>query len=350
MTTIARPSPGLALALGLAVALAPALAPGLAGSTLAQDQSQAEAGEASPQGEEPGQAGANDSARGEANRSSDERGGEPGPGAERQPDDRERGPPVEIEDRARGFATSAGPDSPRPEIDVDGPTGKASVMRQDVRPLDVHLDEVLAFVDEDGDGAYDIGEPVLDRHQLPEDAVEVLTVAEGTDNRTLLYSLEGGGRIELAFNVSGAHGDRVGAKFDVEVHNYTFDGEDDVHVALGSRVQIGGGLEHGEREGLPALLGQDGDEVTYLSWVENATVDGVEHPVGSSVLLDVQESESAVVYWAYPQGEEIVHDPELGVTDAIRDLAGQLAPFALGLAATATLLFGGYALRARWPP
>jgi hypothetical protein len=316
-------STSLALLLAVALALAPAIG-ALAPLAGAQNGSPDE----------------RDQGNGQAN-ASEERGRQ-----DRGPPE-ERGPPVDVEDRRGGFATRAPPDSPRPEVAVDASNATARVDRGDVRPLDVHLDEVLAFVDEDGDGAYDVGEPVLDRHPLAERPSQVLRT--GTEQREVVYELGEGASMSLVFNVSGERGDRVGAKFDVEIRNYTFDHEGDVHVALGSSIQVTGGLERVERDGRPAVVGEAGEDVAYLSWVQNATVDGSDHPVGSSVLVDAEEQDSAVVYWAYPQGEEIVHDPELGVRDAIRDLAGSLAPFALGLAATGTLLFAGYLVRARWP-
>jgi hypothetical protein len=352
MPSLTRPSPALALVLALTVAFAPALVPSLATSALAQESG-------------PANGGPDNGSQRDANRSQDPNGSDDGDrsASERRgtddgqgdrsdrgaDDDRgpgSAGPPVEIEDRRGGFATRAEPGSPRPEVAVDAANASASVQRGDVRPLDVHLDEVLAFEDGDGDGAYDVGERVLDRQSLPEAPAEILVTANET--RTAVYELGEEASLELVFDVSAAHGDEVGAKFDVEVHNYTFADGEDVHTALGSRIQVDGGLERVEREGRPAVVGEAGDDVAYLSWVQNATVDGTDHRVGSSVLVDAEERDSAVVYWAYPQGEEIVHDPELGVRDAVRELAGNPGSFAFGLAVTTTILFGGYAVRARW--
>lgn len=328
----------IALLLALALAVAPALSAGLAPTAVAQNDG--EGNDSRPEGQ--GQA--NGSERGGPDERGQRDNGPPG-----GPDDRPgRGPPVDIEDRRGGFATRAPPDSPRPEVAVDAANATARVDRGNVRALDVHLDEVLAFVDEDGDGAYDVGEPVLDRNPLPDRPSHVLQA--GPDQREIVYELGDAASMSLLFNVSGERGDQVGAKFDVRLHNYTFEHEGDVHVALGSAIEVDGGLERVTREGRPALVGERGDEVAYLSWVENATVDGTEHRVGSSVLVDAEERDSAVVYWAYPQGEQIVHDPELGVQEAIRDLAGRAGPFAFGAAATVTLLAFGYAVRARWPP
>lgn len=350
MTSLARPTPGLALVLALALALAPAFA----GSTaLAQEQGPSNGGQADE---------ANGSQR-DANRSDEEadggeegqadrRGGQDGSpdrgqGDERRPDEAGRAPPVEIHDRPGGFATRAPPDQARPNVAVDARNASATVERDDVRPLDLHLDQVVEFVDQDGDGAYDVGEPVENRTSLNE-APSRVEADEANETRTVVYELGEEGQLRLVFDLGTAHAEDVGTKFDVVVDGYAF-GREDARIALGSRIQVDGGIERVEIDGQPALAGETGEQVSYLSWVPTVQVDGADHPVASSVHVDAEEpAESAIVYWAYPQGEEIVHDPALGVRDAIRDLAGQIAPFALGLAATATLLFGGYAARARW--
>jgi len=347
MTTSERDHarPALALILGLALALAPALAGGLAPAVLAQGQAP----------EDDARGGANDSPDQRNESGSQQRGdgaseAQRGPENRGPPEDRGRAPPVDVEDRRGGFATRAPPDSPRPEVAVDARNATATVQRADVRAMDVHLDQVVAFTDADDDGAYDVGEPVLERQTLP-DRPNRIVADEANATRILVYELDEAGEAELhlVFDLGTDHAERVATKFDVELRNYTFEAEN-AHVALGSRVQVAGGLERVERNGHPAVAGEQGEEVTYLSWVPNATVDGTEHPVGSSVHVDAEQpADSAIVYWAYPQGDRIVHDPALGVGDAIRDFAGSLPSFGLGLAATTTILFAGYAIRARWP-
>lgn len=335
--------PALALILGVALALAPALSAGLAPTALAQGQ--ADEGEGNRPNDSGSGAQANRSEQGQDG-ADERRGGEAGP-----PDDPGRAPPVEIRDVPGGFATRAPADTPRPEVAVDARNASATLNRAGVAPMDVHLDQVLAFTDEDGDGAYDVGEPVIERQTLPDRPGRVVA-DDANETRTLVYDLddEGEAELRLVFDLGTDHEERVATKFDVVLSNYTFEG-DDAHVAVGSRVQVEGGLERVERDGQSAVAGEQGDEVAYLSWVPTVDVDGAEHPVGSSVHVDAEEpAESAIVYWAYPQGEQVVHDPELGVEDAFRELAGRLAPFALGLAATTTILFAGYAARARWPP
>ncbi len=378
MTQRARPrtTPGLALLLALAVAFAPALGSGLLtskalgqGETNASSSPGGQASQDRAAGSNTSDEGGNESDHRDANQSGEDRrqanesqrdgdadGRDAGSddrrrdGTDRGSDERGRAPPVQIRDRPGGFATRAPSDSPRPTVAVDARNASATVQRGDVTPMAVHMDTLVEFVDQDGDGAYDIGEPVVNHTDLQHTPHRV-EVDQTSDSRSLVYDLGNESQLRLVYDLGTDQEDaQVAAKFDVRIDDYDFQ-HSDARIALGSHVEVVGGLERVEREGQPAVAGQQGEEVTYLSWVPTVDVDGEEHPVASSVHVDAEQpSESAIVYWAYPQGDEIVHDPTLGVQDAVQDLAGRVAPFALGLAGTLAVLGVGYEVRARWGP
>lgn len=363
-----RPRRRLTLLLALAVALAPIAAAtaafGQGTQAGAQDQDRYEGSE---NGTENG-SDANDSSTGSSD-SNDSR-TQPAPsngsqaengnrshGADAREDrserdERPRSPPgradpVQIRETARGFSTQAPPDSPRPTVAVDASNGSARVERPDVQPLDVRFDTLVEFSDEDGDGRYDVGEPVVERFALRSTPHRIVP-DRANATRTVAYELGNTSQLSLVFDLGTDHAEQVATKLDVVVEGYDFESPN-TRIALGSQVEVEGGVEHTTRDGRPVVAGQQGDEVSYLSWAPTVAVDGEQRAVASSVHVDAAEpTESAVVYWAYPQGERIVHDPTLGVQDAIRDLAGALTPFALGLAATLGLLGVGYAARTRW--
>ncbi len=254
--------------------------------------------------------------------------------------------PVEIDDLADGFRTQPPAGSLRPAVTVDAARGQASVDRTDVVPLSMQIDSVLEYIDEDGDDAYDLGERVVNRTDLRQ-APHRIEVDPANDTRSVVYLLDSGGHLELRFSFITAVDPQVGTKLDVIIRNHTF-AEPDARLAVGSHVEAAGGLETVELDGQPALAGTEGDEVAYLSWVPVVTVDGVDHEVGWSVHLSTSaEGQDAIVYWSYPQGEEIVHDPELGVTSAVKDLAGQLTPFTIAIGAAIVVLGTGYVVRRR---
>jgi hypothetical protein len=67
-----------------------------------------------------------------------------------------------------------------------------------------------------------------------------------------------------------------------------------------------------------------GDDTTaFFSWVKEASVDGEMKPVGSSVFTN---GDDIKVYFAYPQGQIINHDPKIGVpysSSSASDSAGE---------------------------
>jgi len=322
------------IALALAVALA--LAPGLA---LAQPGGPDARGQDEERGANRSEGSGDDREAGGADRG---REGDP-PG---------RADPVRIEDRPAGFATRAPQGSARPTVAVDAARAQASVDRPDVGALSLRLAELVAYVDEDDDGAYDLGEPVLERRDL-RDLDHQIRDGPGEATRSLVYELPDGGELVVRFDVGTQHGPEVGAKFDVELRNHTAPSPD-ARLALGTRAEAAGEVEPVELDGAPALAGRQGDEVAYLSWAPTVLVDGAEREVGWSVHLSAASDEAAdeghaLLYWSYPQGDEVVHDPTLGVTEAVRDLAGETGPFLAGLAATLAVLAAGYAVRRRGP-
>lgn len=371
-----RPRSALALGLSLVLVLAAGLGPALLASSLAQTEDRQAAGDDAQQtngsSEETNDRGnqtngtANDTHRSEGgsdhngnetNRSQDQdndRSRQDARGADQDESPREdgtgrqgRADPVEIQRIPGGFATRAPPESPRPEVVVDADRGRALVQRPGVQPLSMTLDTLVEFTDADGDGGYDVGEPVIQRHPLRSTPYRI-AVDPANETRTVVYDLANGSQLQLVFDLGTSHGERVGTKLDVEVEGYVFENAS-TRIALGTRVHVDGGLEHATQRGRPVLLGERGEEVAYLSWRPTVQVDGEQAAVTSTVHVDaVEPTESAIVYWAYPQGEHIVHDPTLGVRDAIQDLAGRAMPFAIGLAATVGLLGVGYAVRSRW--
>lgn len=298
--------------------------------------------------------------REDGNRTSDERSGSPDgrnasagdegrrEGAQDQ-GQRERGraPPVEIEDRPGGFATRAPPGSPRPSVAVDASQARLEVDHPTASPLEMQFDAVLVYVDTDADGAYDLGEPVHARTDL-RGAENRVRQGDEPDQRHVTYALANGGELVLRFDLGRDHAPSVATKFDVIIRNQTYD-RDELRLALGAHLGSADGMETVQLDGHPALAGDGSDQAGYLSWVPTVQVDGAEHPVRWSTHVSTSPGDaSAIVYWSYPTGDEIVHDPTLGVTAAIEDLAGQIPAFAVGLAATVTILGSGYLVRRRW--
>ncbi len=335
----------LLLAISLSALLVLSAAMIAAGNSHDPDKRE-DAGPGSSPQNQPGQSQSNES---RDNRSSEEQRGPPddSPGADGQ--DRRPVDPVAIRDNATGFRTEAPAGSKRPEFTMDAGRGVASLHRSGMESMDVQLDTLVEYVDENDNGAYDLGERVVQRYALREASYELVS-DDANESRDIVYDLGGNRNLTLRFHFGSDHGPDVAAKFDVIIEDYPFQ-QDDSQLAIGMHVKSAAGLQAGDVADDAALSGTRGDEVPYLSWERQVIVDGEAHNVGSSVHLssagEGEESQNAIVYWSYPQGASIVHDPILGVTDAIDDMIGDLVPFLIGTAAAIGLMGAGYMTRRR---
>ncbi len=270
-------------------------------------------------------------------------GDQPGAGTDRRPVD-----PVAIRDNATGFRSEAQTGSPRPAVAMDAGRAMASLHRDGIHSLGLQLDTLLEYEDENDNGAYDIGETVHQRIPLRGGVFEMVVDAEN-QTRDVVYPIDNG-QLILRFHFKDVQNAAVGAKFDVIIDGYPYQGND-THLALGMRVDSQAGLKVDEVHGEPALVGQTGEQVPYLSWEGDVQVDNATHSVGSSIHLSStqgrENADNAILYWSYPQGESIHHDPILGVTPGIDAFVGDWAPYLLGAAGVAALMGIGYTARRR---
>lgn len=293
---------------------------------------------------QPGQSQGNQSQQNQSSQQQERGPPEDTPGQERRPVD-----PVAIRDNATGFRTEAPPGSQRPEFTLDAAQGSASIHRGDIEPMTLRLDALVEYIDENQNGAYDLGEPVQQRTPLRGAPFEIVVDNEN-ETRDIVYTLEAGGQLILRFHLGQNHGESVATKFDVIIDDYPFS-QDDSRLAIGMNLASLAGLQTAEVNAEPALAGKQGAEVPYLSWEQDVIVDGVRESVGASIHLSSamagEDAQSAIVFWSYPQGASIIHDPIFGVTESITDRIGDLVPFLIGTAAAIGLLGAGYMTRRR---
>lgn len=247
-----------------------------------------------------------------------------------------------FEDTDDGFRTTVVPH--KPTVAYDAADAVVRVESQAIAaPLESRFDALLEFLDGNGNGAYDLGERVLQRFAL----AELETVVEPMhDGRVVRHALPANGSVELRFH-SRADG---ATKLDVAVLGFPFT-DPASRLAFGSSASVSGGLRASTVDGHPAVVGAIGGTVAYLSWAPEVEVDGKVERVGWSVHTSTSEdAESAILYWSYPQGAQVVHDPTLGVTQVLRETLGERAPFFAGAAAAVALLALGYGLRRRSGP
>ncbi|MHB1260111.1 MAG: hypothetical protein ACYC2H_00200 [Thermoplasmatota archaeon] len=256
-----------------------------------------------------------------------------------------REPAVDIQDAQGGFgARPSDPDSRRPSFSYNASRAEIALVHGQADVLQTVIDAVIEFQDENGNGAYDLGETIHQRLALSDLHSSVHDA--GASARDAVYDLPGGGNLTLHFHLAPT-GEGEATKFDVAIHDFPYDSTTS-RIAIGLRVEALEGLRVATVHGAPALVGNGTGQVPFLSWVQGALVDGQEIQVASSIQLDAG-GPGAVLYWAYPQGE-ILHDPILGMTSFMLPSLGDPVVFGIALGAGVVLLAVGFEARRRFRP
>ncbi len=318
-------------------------------------------------------AGGNDSARGEdraRNAQADDRAARPvkeRKSPEMKDDDprsdsawaaRER--QLEVTPKDRGFTASSRSDrdgdvivsSYAPEraelaLSYDG----AGASSSDRRAIRVDLDAILEFRDENGNGRYDVSEPVASRWSIRdlESTVNITPSEAGTTVR-VSHAIPGNGSLSLIFHLVEVESRSLETlvlpsetKYDIVIDRYPFV-QNDTLLALGTSVNAPAALAPAIRDGMPSIVTREAGRAAFYSWVPEADVDGtltdvawsVHTSVGASGTGSAETDGNAIVYFTYARGVTIVHDPSVGVmnvvVEAIESVLGNPIAYAAGLA------------------
>lgn len=191
--------------------------------------------------------------------------------------------------------------------------------------FEVEFDEIVEFVDNDGDGLYDEGEEV---YEYDLEGVSYAPIQRMIENvggvivHVITIQTEDG-MFKVTIYVSGSpiivHGENVmpnEVKIDIEIDNFPYTREDSklaLKVELDSELEV----EEEKRE----VEGEEEEEVEvtfgnyggFFSWKDTATIDGVEKPVLSTDISEDPEEGDRELYLIYERGTSIVHDPKIGV-------------------------------------
>ncbi|MFW9854977.1 MAG: hypothetical protein ACFFFG_07940 [Candidatus Thorarchaeota archaeon] len=123
------------------------------------------------------------------------------------------------------------------------------------------------------------------------------------------------------------------AKIDVEIHNFPYN---DTNSDLALQTKLEATKEYEEDEDTEDETEGRADEekevevsmggfVGFFSWTETALVDGVNQTVLSSPVEDDDSSTDQKIFLNYPRGNDIIHDPKIGVAGVIL-VADNLSP------------------------
>lgn len=192
------------------------------------------------------------------------------------------------------------------------------------------LEDLMEFVDEDGDGIFDVGERVIQTLEVREMLFELHPLERLENGYTITveyFILETDLIFGLTFWIFGnttlhegvlIHPTEV--KFDVSVSFFPFK-EDLTSVALvvDTETEV---EPRANFTGTEVELKAIGEKYEgFFRWSKTAFVDGEEVSVGSAIIEAETEFEDGIselevertVVLSYPQGEKILHDPLLGV-------------------------------------
>lgn len=121
-------------------------------------------------------------------------------------------------------------------------------------------------------------------------------------------------------------------KIDIGIHGFDFDEPDSalaLKIALESEVDVDYETDD-ETEDEEDGRATDESEIDislgeysgFFSWIENVTVDGVNFPVNATPLTT--DEEETKLYLNYPRGNEIIHDPKIGIANILQDFTTNL--------------------------
>jgi hypothetical protein len=192
----------------------------------------------------------------------------------------------------------------------------------DVQSLQITFSRLIEFRDSDADGIYEATDATLQTWEL-DSALPSLREEPGRDGaRTVIASyafektVEGGTdrpTVELRFHLSphtqllaGVPVPPTETKFDIAILELPYNATDS-QVAAEFEVAS----QTPTRLATDSLQTSEGEFRFGFSWQPTATVDGRTRDVGVSVIQATDTT--AGVYFSYPRGAKIFHDPQVGV-------------------------------------
>jgi hypothetical protein len=191
--------------------------------------------------------------------------------------------------------------------------------------FEAEFDEIIEFVDKDGDGLYDEGEEVYeyDLEEISYVPIQRTTKNVGgvTVHKIAIQTEDGVFKVTIyaSGNPIIVHGENVmpsEVKIDIEIDNFPFTRGDSklaLKVELDSELEVEEEKREVEEEDEEEVKVISGNYGGFFSWKNTAMVDGVEKPVLSTDISEDPEEGERELYLIYEQGTSIVHDPKIGV-------------------------------------
>jgi LPXTG-motif cell wall-anchored protein len=219
--------------------------------------------------------------------------------------------------------------------------------------FEVKITELIEYIDTTADGFYNHSDDETVQVVKLDDYIPIEYSVQTIDTETvhIFYVETTDGVFSATMYVTGEFAEinevlvaPTQIKIDIGIHNFNYT-EDDSVLAL--KVKLESELEVDYEDDEETEDEEDGratdehevevslgDYTGFFSWIETATIDGVEHEVKATP-IEINEEENKL-YLNYPRGTEIIHDPKIGMTNLLSNTGL--------LGTTETLLFAAAAL------
>ncbi len=201
--------------------------------------------------------------------------------------------------------------------------------------FEVVLTEIIEYRDIAADGYYNEStDEVVQVYELDEFNPIVYTIETISNNTVHVFAIETNdtvfsatiyiaGEFSLVNDVLVAP---TQLKIDIGIHNFNYT---ELDTVLALKVKLGSELEVDYEDDDVTEDEEDeratdeheveisiGDYSGFFSWIETATVDGVVKEVKATP-IEIGEEENKL-YLNYPRGNEIIHDPKIGIAGILQ--------------------------------
>ncbi len=207
--------------------------------------------------------------------------------------------------------------------------------------FDVKIRELIEYRDTNRNGRYDEDDIIIDtysfeksnfknftyQNQLSDDGENINFVSTQTEDEVFKMNLYFSGNFSQINNQILSPSE---VKIDFIINNYPYE-EEDTQLALRTMLNTKHETEL-ETESFDEVQGFSEDESVldinslnnggFFSWAENVIVDGIVKPINSTINSQIEETirenekisnKIINIYFSYPRGTNIVHDPKLGI-------------------------------------
>ena len=207
--------------------------------------------------------------------------------------------------------------------------------------FDVKIRELIEYRDTNSNGRYDEDDIIVNtysfknsnfknftyQNQLSDDGENINFVSTQTEDDVFKMNLYFSGNFSEINNQILSPSE---VKIDFIINNYPYE-EEDTQLALRTMLNTKHETEL-EIESFDEIQGFSEDESVldinslnnggFFSWAETVIVDGIVKPVNSTINSETKETirenekisnKISNIYFSYPRGSNIVHDPKLGI-------------------------------------